>query len=213
MKKLILCFAIVFITLTSKAQYNDYRLGFEVSPQVTWLMGDDENIDTEGAMMGYNFGLIIDRHFAPNYAITSGIFINTTGGKLNYKNGTPVEIGGTVHSDIHKLTYRLKYLNLPVGIKLMTNDMGRNRFYAQMGLNNQFLIKTNNGSGKNIKNEVRFFNIGYQLGGGVEHSLGGNLFLKTGILFGSSFNDITNNKVYDDRTVLRKIMISTSLMF
>ncbi len=114
---------------------------------------------------------------------------------------------------LHKMTYRLKYVDIPVGIKLMTNQVERNKFYLQMGFSNQFLIKTNNGSGKNISDEVRFFNFGYQIGGGIEHALGGNLYLRTGLLFHSTLNDITSNKYYDDRTIMRKFVINTSLMF
>lgn len=213
MRRFFITTAILLTSLWAQAQKEAIRLGFELSPQITWLMSDDDRVESDGVLGGYNFGLVIDRFFAPNYAFTTGFFINTNGGKLNYREGTDVLIANTPVKDVHKLTYRLKYLDIPIGIKLLTNGVDRNRFYIQMGFTNQFMIKTNNGSGKNIKDEVRFYNIGYQLGGGLEHSLGGNLFFRTGLIFGSSFNDVTSNKSYDDRTVMRKLVLSTALIF
>ena len=213
MRRFFITIAILLTCLGAQAQKEAIRLGFELSPQVSWLMSDDDKVDSDGLLGGYNFGLMIDRFFAPNYAFTTGFFINTTGGKLLYEDGADIVIGNTLYNDKHQLTYRLKYLDIPIGVKLMTNEMARNRFYIQMGFTNQFLIKTNDGSGKNIKEEVRFYNIGYQLGGGLEHSMGGNLFLRTGLLFGSSFNDVTSNATYDDRTVMRKLVLSAALIF
>lgn len=213
MKKTILAIAVLLTAINLKAQHASTRLGFDFSPQISWMMSDDDRVSSNGLMGGYNFGLIIDRFFAPNYAFATGIFINTTGGKLNYKDGTSMVIGNTPHENIHKFSYRLKYLEVPMGIKLLTNQHDRNRFYLQMGFSNQFLIKTNDGNGKSIKDEVRFYNFGYQLGGGIEHSLGSNLYLRTGLLFHSSLTDITSNNSYDDKALMRKFVLNASLIF
>lgn len=213
MRQIIVIVSILIISINTMAQMAETRLGFTLSPQISWLMSDHDRVSSNGVMAGYNFGLIIDHHFSTNYALSTGFLINTTGGKLDYKDGTNVTIGGTAYPDIHKLTYRLKYIDVPLGLKLITNQVNRNKFYLQMGLNSQFSIKTNDGNGKSINDEVRFYNIGYHLGGGTEYSLGGDLFLSVGLHFNSTFSDITSNKTYGDRTILRKFIVSTSLMF
>ena len=213
MKRVITLWTAILFCLIAQAQKQPLRLAFELSPQISWLMSDDDSVDSDGLLAGYNFGLSVDRFFAPNYAFTTGVFINTTGGKLKYADGADIVIGNTVYQDRYKLKYRLKYLNIPIGIKLLTNGMNRTRFYIQMGFSNQFLIKTNDGNGENIKDEVRFYNLGYEIGTGLEHSLGSNLFLRTGLHFGNSFTDITSNSTYDDRTVLRRLIFNAALIF
>ncbi len=81
MKKTIFAIFALLSAITINGQYSETRLGFDFSPQISWMMSDDNSISSNGLMGGYNFGLIIDRFFAPNYAFNSGIMINTTGGK------------------------------------------------------------------------------------------------------------------------------------
>lgn len=198
-----------------KAQTPSLRLGFEFSPQISWMMSDHNRVESNGTMGGYSFGLIVDRFFAPNYAFTSGISIHTTGGKLKYlgEDGVDMVVGDELLHNQTRLTYRLKYIDIPMGIKLLTGSMDRNRFFLQMGLNHQFNIKTNNGSGKSIKDEVRLYNVGYHVGGGMEYSLGGSTHVRSGIIFQSSFNDITSNRTVSDKVMLRKVVMSVGIMF
>ena len=150
MKRIILITTILILCIVTHAQKQSLRLAFDLSPQISWLMSDNNKVDSDGLLAGYNFGLSIDRFFAPNYAVTTGVFINTTGGKLKYQDGVDIVVGNTLYQDRYKLKYRLKYIDIPSGIKLMTNEMNRNRFYLQMGFSNQFLIKTNDGNLSNF---------------------------------------------------------------
>jgi len=155
----------------------------------------------------------MDRFFAENYALSTGLTINTTGGKMEYRNGVSMEIGGKTIEDVKNVTYRLKYIEVPFGLKLLTNEFNRSRYYGQFGLYGQFNIKTNDGDGKSMNKEVNFFDMGYHLGGGMEYSLGGDTYLMVGLLYNNGFLDVTSNRDTDDNTHLNRLVIQFGIVF
>ncbi len=187
-----------FISSNSQAQTEKRtRLAFVLSPQISWLNSDDSKVDGNGNLFGYNFGVVMDRFFSENYAFSTGLTINTTGGKLSYKDIPNVPIPN------FNSTYRLKYIEVPFALKLITNEFHRSRYYGQFGLYTQYNIKTNDGHGNSISKQVNFFDMGYQLGGGMEYSLGGNTYLMLGLLYGGGFIDVTDTVVKDKATLNR----------
>ena len=155
----------------------------------------------------------MDRFFAENYALSTGLTINTTGGKMEYRNGVSMEIGGKTIEDVKNVTYRLKYIEVPFGLKLLTNEFNRSRYYGQFGLYGQFNIKTNDGNGKSMNKEVNFFDMGYHLGGGMEYSLGGDTYLLVGLLYNNGFLDVTSNNEINDNTHLNRLAIQFGIVF
>ena len=97
-----------------------------------------------------------------------------------------------------KLKYNLQYIEVPLGLKFKTNEIGYTTFYANLGFSFQVNIKaTGKDSYKvieneNIKDEIRLLNMGYYFGAGIEYSLGGNTALIAGINWTNGFIDITS---------------------
>ena len=187
----------------------DLRFAFVLSPQISWLKSDNSSVDANGSLFGYNFGVEMDKFFAKNYAISTGLTINTTGGKLKYDATAPETLSNKT------LEYRLKYLEVPLLLKLQTNDFQRSSFYGVFGISNQFNIKTNDGSGNNINDEVNFLNFGYKFGGGMKYSIGGDAFLKFGLTYNQGLTDITDNKEVgvDDKAVLNRLVFNFGVIF
>ncbi len=208
---LILLFA--FVTLINSSAQDDKRtrLSFVLSPQLSWLSSDNSSVDGNGNLFGYNFGVVMDRFFDTNYAFTTGLTINTTGGKLKYADGTTMKIGGETQ-EITEATYRLKYIEVPLALKLITNEFHRSRYYGQFGVYTQYNIKTNDGNGKSMNSEVNFFDMGYQLGGGMEYSLGGDTYMMLGLIYSGGFLDVTDN-VIDDKTTLNRFTFQFGIIF
>jgi len=148
MRKLL--FAALFILITNAIcaqtqRESDLRFAFALSPQISWLKSDHADVDGNGSSFGYNFGVVMDKFFAPNYAISTGLTINTTGGTLKYIEGGDFTIGGkpTELEPGESLEYRLKYLEIPLSLKLQTNDQQRTSFYGVFGLSANINVKTN----------------------------------------------------------------------
>ena len=217
---LILITLVIFTTQaqTSSGRDSDYRFAFVLSPQVSWLKSDHSAAEGNGNLMGYNFGFEMDKFFAKNYAFTTGLTINTTGGKLRYNNNnepTSFIIGDTESplAPNSTLEYRLKYLEVPLALKLQTSDFQRTSYYGIFGLSGMINIKTNDGSGKNLNDEVRLFNFGYRFGGGIQHSIGGDAYLKFGLTYNQGLTDITSNKTISDKATLNRLVFNFGVIF
>lgn len=205
----------VAIAQTKSGRDSDYRFAFVLNPQISWLKSDHSDVESNGNLMGYNFGIVMDKFFAKNYAISTGLTINTTGGKLRYKEPVMFNVGGN-SIPIPKnttLEYRLKYLEIPFSIKLQTNDFQRASYYGIFGLSGQVNIKTNDGSGKNINDEVRMFNLGYQFGGGMQYSIGGDAYFLFGLTYNQGLSDVTSNKTIDDKANLNRLVFNFGVIF
>ena len=116
-------------------------------------------------------------------------------------------------TNVTDVTYDLKYIEIPIGIKLITNDFRRSRYYAQFGLYSQFNIQARNGDKKAIGDDINFFEMGYNLGGGIEYSLGGSTYLTAGLLYNNGFMDVTNHSGIDDKATLNRVTIQFGIIF
>ncbi len=203
---LILIGLILFFNLNAQTGKRT-RLGFLLSPQISWLNSDHESVNSNGSKFGYNFGLLVDHFFDTNYAITTGLTINTSGGKLTYDLQ---DMDGNAYTSNE--TYQLKYLEIPLGLKLLTNEFHRSRFYGQFGLYGQFNIKAVDENGKSRTDQIKSFDMGYNLGGGIEYSIGGDTFLTFGLLYHNGILDATNHYL-SDKTHLNRLVFQFGVIF
>ncbi|MCU4165954.1 porin family protein [Carboxylicivirga caseinilyticus] len=203
-RKLLIMAGLLICILTNAQTEKKTRLGFLLSPQISWMSSDANSVNSNGSLFGYNFGVLVDRFFDTNYAFSTGLTINTGGGKLSYD----------ATSELEKLnaTYRLKYIEVPLSLKLLTNEFHRSRYFGQFGLYSQFNIKASDIDGNNISSNVNFFDMGYQLGGGMEYSLGGNTFLTVGLIYYGGFLDVTDFRV-TDKSNLKRFVFQFGVIF
>lgn len=235
MKIKILLFAALFISSLSFSQSTvdrPLRLSLIGKPQISWLKSDYINVETDGTKMGIAFGLNMDYYFQENYAFTTGIFINNSGGKLNYKDSIIFihESESEVFDKNTHIIYKLRYLEIPLNLKLKTNEIGYFTYFGQIGLNTFFNIGANGNISnsfrsiekENISEEVNFFSIGYNIGGGFEYSFGTNLALSASLIFTNGFLDVTTNidetvegfeKRNEDKTILNTISLQIGVLF
>ncbi len=187
------------------AQYkNDFRFSLVLNPQLSWIKSDHEFVSNKSSKFGYNFGLVMDRFFGHNYAFSTGLTINTTGGKLGYKD----EIGIRETID-----YRLKYLEIPLGLKLRSEDIRRTNIYGRFGLSPQVNIQARDKNGNSISSKVKLLELSYHLGGGIEYSLGGKNALIFGLLFNNGFTDISKHKGIRDKAILNRLTFEFGFIF
>jgi hypothetical protein len=207
MKKLIYLILFVAVVFTSvNAQEEGYtRFSFVLNPQISWLKTNHESVDAKGSLPGYNFGIIVDRFFGENYAFCTGLTINTNGGKLQYPEVLP--------NLAYTQTYRLKYLEIPLGLKLRSEDMHRTNFYGRFGLSPQINIKAVDNNGKDISDQVKLFDLGYHLGAGIEYSVGSRNALLFGLLFNNGFADITKKNGFEDKTIHNRFVFEFGFIF
>ena len=143
MKKIvaIAAFFMLFAHL-SQAQQTDLRLGFQVSPTVSFMSTDDNKVNGNGANLGLKLALAGEVFFRENYAFTIGLgFSFNSGGTLRHDVGGPIwadgdtELPGGVSSPFPPGTdvkYGIQYVEIPFGLKFRTNEIGYLRYYAEV---------------------------------------------------------------------------------
>jgi hypothetical protein len=205
-------FLIAFVLIVFKANSQGFTFTVYGEPQLSWLKPDASNVDNAGARLGFNGGLNFDNFFAENYAFSTGISINKISGKLTYKYDKDfiANDGEYTLDSLQTADYNLQYIDIPLGLKFKTVEIGYTKFFAHLGLNLGINIKASGDlpeyNSINISEEINWYNMGYYFGGGIEYSLGGTTAIVVGLTYRNGFLDVTsdeNNKVTSENVSLR----------
>ncbi len=205
------------------------RLGLSVSPQLSWMKSDVGTIESQGAKMGFNFGLQSDFFFAERYSLSTGLTINNTGGKLQFSDSLNFKTtNGELHFDPGAvIDYKIQYIDVPIAFRMESNKIGYFVYYAQFGLTNHFRVgatadieaSTNmiptSYSGYGCKDEVSFFTMSYQIGAGINYYFSKNTAITAGLLYTSGFIDASSNqdKTVNDYLSIRSLMLKVGILF
>jgi hypothetical protein len=196
---------IVILFCFSQALYSQNEFTFTVfgEPQISWMTPDSRSVESDGSQLSFNAGFNFDNFFAERYAFSTGLSINSIRGKLLYKDSRSIDASDSTYQIADEVvSYSLQYLNIPIGLKFKTIEIGYTKFFAHLGLDAAVNIKSTADLPEvedvNVSKEINWYNLGYFIGGGVEYSLGGSTALVGGITYKNGFMDMTknnNNKV------------------
>jgi hypothetical protein len=193
------------------AQFSNIRFGPEISPQVSWMFTNDNQINSEGNNLGLKLGLMGEYYFTENYAITGGLGLSfNPGGTLKH------DIGGNLLSrsdfseetlndlaDGAEVQYKMQFVELPIGLKMKTRQFGYVSYYAHLPIFTLGILTRSRGdimasnassTNENISPDTRFFNISWGFGGGAEYSVSPETALVFGLYYHQSIIDITKDR-------------------
>jgi hypothetical protein len=180
---------ILFLNQPIKAQY--LQFGVFADPQFSWFTSDTKRFTPNGLVFGFSAGFAFEKYFADRYAITSGASISSLGGNLKYnESGYTLETRDDVYniSAGSNVKFKGQYINVPLGLKFKTNEIGYSTYYAQLGINGNLKIKgaaweEQNGIEKEVldKSQTHFGFLSYMFGLGMQYSLGGPSSLQFGL--------------------------------
>jgi len=193
---------LVFLGAVPKAD-GQGRMKFSVhaDPQFAWFGSNDDSISPDGSIFHLQAGLQMENYFQENYAFYVGFGINNMGGNLLYLRSEDY-----VSSDDDTLTIpagqsvkmNVQYLDIPLGLKLKTEELGYATAFLQIGFNPMFNInghissKDGTYDKDNIQESIHLFHLGYHVGAGVEYRLGGSTSVIGGIRWSSGFTNVTD---------------------
>ncbi|MBK8339219.1 MAG: PorT family protein [Flavobacteriales bacterium] len=222
MKKGILTLAaIVALGQYGIAQDTDspgFKLGIKVAPNLGWIKSDTKEVEGNGMAVGFTFGLMGDfRLGKDNYALSTGVFLNLSGGNQVAKPGSlGTETTGDNPTGV-KLNYpawefarRYQYVEIPILIKLKTNEMGYMTYFGQLGFGSAFNISaksdeytftTTTPDGFNYSefvqeekakhsDETSPFRASLIVGAGAEYKFAGNTAMVFGVNYNNGFTDV-----------------------
>ena len=190
-------------TLVSGGNIAAQKIGFGIfaDPVISWFSTDISGVKNDGTRAGFNFGLTFNKYFSPNYAFSTGINILTAGGRLVGKDTTVMKFTNNSSTVLpgKPVVYKIQYLDIPIGLKLQTNQIGYLTFYSDLGLDPMVVIAGKadipslNIAGENALSELNRFNLGYHITAGFEYSLGGTTAIVFGLGFENNFLDVTRD--------------------
>lgn len=208
MKRTLLLTAIAIFSFSSSfAQTEVYgrsvRFGFKVDPVFVNNLSPKENgIEKAGSGFGINYGLMADILFSDGRgAFATGVEVAHSSAKLNY-----VDKEGIHGKGEYKL--KLQHLQIPLSVKLKTNDNNGLRWWGQFGTYVAPLLSSRldfdpSGSGSSVSNEKAMsstnrLNMGLLIGAGGEYNISEKTDLFFGLGFENGFTDVTTNGKWND---------------
>lgn len=198
---LMILISVLISTNALFAQNKPFRFGLKVSPNVGWLSTNSNGYEKDGSIPGYNWGLISDFTLADNYYFATGFTINRLNGRLNYEDLRSAP--GTTDNDTVDLNrkYTLGYVDIPLMLKMSTNQFDKLKYFGQIGFSLGFNIKADAEdtftldssefeSEDDISSEINLMRGALMLGGGVEYYLDNTTCLVLGVTYSNGITDI-----------------------
>lgn len=187
------------------------RFGLHFTPNISWLKSNTTGYEGSGNKVGFSYGLAVEFFLNNNSLLTSGIDLLYAGGDIKHK-GTTSGLTQNYTADINQ-TYNLSYIDLPIVMKLRTNEIGYFSYYGQFGLKVGFnykansdndysyndplypISKTYNTSVKDAKGDINFINMCLVIGVGIEYNISGNTSIAVGVTFNNGFINQLDTKI------------------
>jgi len=230
MKKL---FPLLIILLLSKAAFSQeddkmFHPGLRFNPMITWYHAEAKentvSINSDGMKFGYSYGVMGDFMFQDNYGLSLELRFAQIGG-VTERSPSIFMPDGPAKVNYERTTFNVQYLQIPVSLKMKTNEVGYMKYYGQFGFIPSIKTKAR-ASGTygpdnsntteyktiNIGPYISPFNVYLLIGGGVEYNLGGSTSLLGGLSFENGFINVARDRSSaPNKTDLRSKVISINL--
>lgn len=193
-------------------QYKSVAMGVKLAPNIGWLKVDGDGYNSEGIVPGLSWGLITDFYFAQNYAFSTGFTVSFHNGRISYPDIQSDAIG------LLDRRYRLKYIDIPLMVKMKTNQIDKFRFFGQIGVQpgvriaskakDTFIasspVFTVNRDWHNIDSQTHLFRATMIVGAGIEYPIDKSSAIIAGINFVNGLSDALKGKNAVDGTINHK---------
>ncbi len=198
--KITLVLLLSLVTYAANAQYPPYYFGLKAAPQISWMKPDVDDYDSDGIKPGFSWGFIAEFNFTENHCFATGFNMLFNGGNLKF----PATVGGVAGSMSRE--YFLKYVEVPLSLKMRTNDMGNMRYFGRIGLGTAFKIGSKKideftpvtgsvvTSDKSNYNDIAFIRESLIVGLGAEYKIKEGPKLGVELVFNNGFTNILTGK-------------------
>ncbi len=200
------------------------KIGAYIAPNISWMKPTATKsndglyrVSSQGSRVGFSWGLMGDYFFSPNYGVSTGFQLNSTGGKILARRIDSAVTASTVYRA--EFDYALQYLEIPFHLKLKTDPISNSgvRVFGQIGLtaginigkkasytvgySDQYgLYRTATGDKEKIVGAfaVAPLNLQLNIGAGIEKPITEKISLYFGFFFNNGFlPDATNPRDYN----------------
>ncbi len=213
-------FAFILMITAVEAQQKPFVFGFKVAPNIGWMNPDPKEYKRDGASVGFAWGFIAEFHLMENYAILTGFDVAYVYSGMEFPY--TMEINQVDQNGTLNRFYKLKYIEVPIALKMRTNEFGKFRFYGVVGLGTSFLIDGkaddefkypgNSMTEKkvDIYDKMTFMRESLIIEAGLEYLISGSTILHFGPKFDNGFTNILKG---DDKATNNYFEFSIGIVF
>ncbi len=177
-----------------------FRLGLEICPNMAWLKSDEKGFENDGSPVGFRFGLLGDFRLGgdKNYYFSTGVFMNSLKGKSKV---AIVDSSGAAGSATFESKFQ--YVELPLSIKLKTNEIGYISYFGQIGfdagLNVSAKARVGDGDFEDFSDDANILRVALLVGGGLEYNFSGGTSALLGLKYSNAFTSVNDGDGGDVR--------------
>lgn len=198
MKNLLLFF--ILFLFASSVFSQEIRFGFTASPTFSFTNAqgalEDENttssisyLEDKNSKLGLVYGVLLDYDFDGNerYFIHSGLMFHHSGYSFSTEDTA-------TKAKLNDYKVNANYIEIPLILKLKTNEIGYFKYYGQFGLNNGILVSNQIKEPKKTTTtdqtiaDVKTFNSGLNFGAGVEYTISDDTSAALGLYYVNGFS-------------------------
>ena len=185
-------FSVFVFLLVVQIAFGQVKLGLKFSPQLSLnqveLISDTLDMENASSTARFSLGLVVDKQFTDTYYFSTGLIIMPKRVGINI---IP-ENGGTTPNTFE--AYNLQYLQIPVTLKLYTNEIQPDlSIFFQVG--GTLELKVDDRPKDEDYVLIEKFNpldIGAMLGAGAEYRIGINTILFGGFSYQQGLINVVN---------------------
>jgi hypothetical protein len=230
----IFCISLLLSTLLNFASAfaqsdvaKNFRFGIKMSPNISWFAPfDKKKLQSDGAALKFSYGLITEFRLNKSASFTTGLEMNFSGGTLLFTPADSVFYnseeedlpeGSFSNFLITKRKYQMRYVDIPLTMKLRTPEIGSMTYFGQIGANLSIRTKVKSVDEGELVNvtikqdslstvvitredmviedvditkDINFFRIGLNVGFGMEYNIIGTTTLTTSLNFYQGFTNV-----------------------
>lgn len=200
----------IIILMSSSLYAQKMSGGLFVGPNISWFGTDSKLANNDGVRLGYTFGAMADIKLMDNFAFSTAIRYNNVGGNINYVYGVKefnrAELGDTTIFSSTNIKYKLDYIEIPIGFKGGTNEIGYITYFMKAGVTPGIRLKGKADVSVNsddlISKEINLIQMGWHIGGGIEYSLSGNTRVIVELIYNGYIFDFDKTDVFSQTHIL-----------
>lgn len=183
----------------------NFRFGLLVKPSISWFKPNSSGYEKEGSKMGFSYGLSTEFFLGKNYLVSTGFFLTSLGGDFSYEGIYLDNNNINVPSEVEQ-SMKINYIEIPLTLKLRTNEIGYMTYYGNFGVRTAFKYKSSSDfvytdiTNKpkvekiNTAGDAFFMNSWLVIGAGAEYNIFGNTNLSFGISYNNGFMNALHTK-------------------
>lgn len=189
-----------------------FILGMSVTPSVDWWNATTVDAKAGSPKIKFGYGVMAELGFGDNYALVIGLEHRLTGASIEFNDYPHYFTEEADTFSLKERNYKLDHVNIPLTLKLMTNQIGYFTYFGKFGVDVSVLARaraddkgylgndidnTVESNDRNIYSEVSMFEIGLNVGAGAEWNFSGSTSLLFGVSYHHGFIDILRDSDKD----------------